>query len=57
MEGKLIILETNQESEEITHFYDFIPYFVHLETFIVILLRGNVHGWLGCTAICTFYVS
>ena len=38
---KFKILETNQKSEDITH--AFIPYFVHLGTFIVISLTGNVH--------------
>ena len=36
IEGKLKILETNQKSEEIKHFYDFIPCFVHLRAFTAI---------------------
>ena len=42
IEGKLKILGTNQKSEEIISFY-------LVATFIVMLLRGNVHVCLGCT--------
>ena len=37
---------TNKKSEEIISFY---LIFVHLGTFIVMWLGGNVHVWLGCT--------
>ena len=44
MEGKLKILDRNLK---ILH--AFIPYFVHLGTFTMITLTGNVHVLLGCT--------
>ena len=30
-------------------FCTFMSYFVHLGTFIAMLLRGNIHAWLACT--------
>ena len=48
MEEKLKILETNQKSEDITHFY---PIFCALEDFYCNVVKRNVHVWLGCTKI------
>ena len=40
-----------KQTTNLKKLHTFIPYFVHLGTFIVMLLRGNVHVWLGCTKI------
>ena len=37
------------QTRNVNILHAFIPYFVHLGTFIVILLTGNIHVKLGCT--------
>ena len=35
----------------------FNPYFVHFKILVAMLLRGNVHVWLGCTKIPSPVIS
>ena len=41
--------KTKNIGKNLKKLHTFIPFLVHLVTFIAISLRGNIHVWLGCT--------